>query len=292
MPPPPHPGQISLELQQEINRRLAGDVNQRIFLSLAAIAVSGAYAGAPHSPAFNVLIREQTGWRSWRSGRPRPVPAALGAELDRALADPAFWREDGYVYGQPCPGKGRVMFALHRGRDKLSRQPCGPAGLAGRLADLAATGRVPATASRRLASLVETVSSADRDAEEIVLHLSRQSAAAWNQGNVELHLEPYAEDVTIVRPDGIEKGKQALRRRARSAQVGGGAQDPQLAIQAQTIRRLAPDTLVHQGQYQWHGGKRAAVEYREYRASSTWQKSRGKWEIVREEIGPEVAVKW
>jgi hypothetical protein len=147
--PPPYIEDVSLGLQKEIIRRLGAPMNMRLHDSIGGIAVSGDYAGSRRNGTFQVLLRDQHGWTSWRTGSSRPVPAAVGAEIDRILQGDTFWREDGFVYGYPCRGIGRVMQVVHRGRSKLSRQPCGPKGLAGRLADLVADERVPRVRLRR-----------------------------------------------------------------------------------------------------------------------------------------------
>jgi hypothetical protein len=299
MPPPPHHGHISIELQQEVQKRAGPEMTQRMFLSVGAIAVAGDYRSSAPGAAFNLLLRDQAGWSSWRSGRPRAVAPALGAELDRLLSGDALWREDGFVYGQPCPGKGRRMLLLHRGRDKTTRQLCGPQGLLGRVADIAAAERVPPgplpdaggralMAQRARGSEPEgSVPPPDADAAELVLHLVRQSAAAWTQGNLEAHLEPYAADVTMVWPSGPEEGKDALRRRARAAQPWKGVARRQLAPGSQFLRQISPASLIHTGSYNLHDLDKPD-SFTEFWVTSLWQKRGLRWEITHEQVGPEL----
>lgn len=74
MPPPPHPGDISMQLQQEINGRLGSQMKFRAHHAVSSIVVAGSYGiAATTGTSFNLLIRDQRGWKSWRTGTPRPL---------------------------------------------------------------------------------------------------------------------------------------------------------------------------------------------------------------------------
>ncbi|HEX8215713.1 MAG TPA: hypothetical protein VF582_09635, partial [Allosphingosinicella sp.] len=222
----------------------------------------------------------------------------LAAEIDRLLAGDNFWREDGFVYGQPCPGTGRVMQVIHRGRDKFSRQPCGPDGLAGRLADLIATKRLPegprpASGGRELTSMGGRGSDYERglpphqdpDSAELVMHLKGLSTYALRDGKVDAFLEPYARDVKLVWPDGVELGREALRRRASKA-TWNGVEKRHVTPGEAYLKQTGPDSFTLTGTYAyWDGSKESRFPF-----TSRWERRRGIWEIAFEEIGPEQRV--
>jgi hypothetical protein len=280
-------------LQNEIIRRLGRDMNMRMHHSVGAIAVAGNYGNAGRNEVFNLLLRDQAGWTSWGSGRPRMVAPAVAAELDRLLKGDNFWREDGFVYGQPCPGKGRVMQVLYRGRDKLSRQLCGPQGIAGRLADLAAMERVPAGAAPSEGGRQEMIRATrgsdydgehpapdDPDAAGLVLFLTSQSVYALRDGRVEDHVRDYADDVRMAWPGGTETGKQALRRRARSP-AWNGVEPRHLQLGEASLRQTGNNSFIIAGTYKfWDGSRESDIP-----VTTKWQKRRGIWQITQQQIG-------
>ncbi|HEY0113366.1 MAG TPA: hypothetical protein VGB59_09485 [Allosphingosinicella sp.] len=297
-PPPPHQEELSMELQREIDRRARPGMNHQMRRVLSSVAVEGNYAGARGKAAFNLLLRDQAGWTSWRTGRPRPVPSAVAAELDRLLAGDAFWREQGFVYGYPCPGKGRVMQVFHRGHDKFTRQVCAPAGLAGRLADLAATelmpaGPLPSVGGRE--HMLRHVRGSDYegklpppqdpDAAAIILHLTQRSVYELRDGEVEAHLTPYAEDVTIVWPTATELGKEALRRRVSGPTWNGVAKRNVVPGELYLKQTAADSFVITRSNRFWDGRSES-----QFWITSHWRKRGGRWEVVREEIGPQVPV--
>ena len=297
-PPPPHEGELSQELQREIIRRLGPNMNHQMHRSLSAIAVAGDYRSPMQAGPFNLLIRDQRGWSSWASGKPRTIRRAVGAEIDRLLAGDNFWQEDGFVYGQPCPGVGRVMQVVHRGRDKFSRQPCGPEGLAGRLADLVATGRLPAgpapfAGGREHMLRGSRGSDYDRalpppqdpDSAELVMRLKGLSAYALRDGRIDEFLAPYAADVTVAWPDRTERGKKALRRRAAST-TWNGLDKRHVTPGEGYLTQTGPSSFTLTGTYHyWDGTREAKMPF-----TSRWEKRRGIWEITHEGIGAQQPV--
>ena len=292
-PPGPGPAQISHQLQREVARRLGPAAVGRMNRASSAIVVSGAYGEFPRDVPFNLLLREREGWTSWLTGRPRALAADIGAELDRLLADAAFWREDSFIYGQPCTGGARVMLVLHRGHNKTTRQPCGPAGLTGRLAEIAASHRVPPvmvppppTADpRRNRPPADGHAVPDPAVSRAIFDLSERAALAWNRGEIETFLAPYAEDVTMVWPAGMEYHKQALRRRALSAQSWRGPPERQMRVNSSVVRQIGPDSAIQTSQVYYSGGGRPDTQLW---VTSIWQNRRGRWEITHEQIGAEI----
>lgn len=85
-------------------------------------------------PAVNVAIRRTEGWTGRLSGAQAPLTAAASREIDRILADRAFWAEPDRFPAYDCPDAGaHLLVVRHRGRVKITRQSCEPANLAGRL---------------------------------------------------------------------------------------------------------------------------------------------------------------
>jgi hypothetical protein len=61
-------------------------------------------------PAAALLVRRAEGWLVATSTSWRPANREIGAELDRAIADPAFWTEAAYT--PPCPDFGASLILL------------------------------------------------------------------------------------------------------------------------------------------------------------------------------------
>src|SRR3712207_4592841 len=59
--------------------------------SVMAASIRGRFGAG--GPEVNVAIREGAGWTGWRSGGQAPMPADAAREMDRLLADRAFWAE-------------------------------------------------------------------------------------------------------------------------------------------------------------------------------------------------------
>jgi hypothetical protein len=61
-------------------------------------------------PAAALLVKRAEGWLVATSTSWRPANLEIGAELDRAIADPAFWTEAAYT--PPCPDFGASLILL------------------------------------------------------------------------------------------------------------------------------------------------------------------------------------
>jgi ketosteroid isomerase-like protein len=235
----------------------------------------------------NLLIRTQKGWTSWQRGSARPLDPAVGAELDHLLSLPAFWREQAFAEVADCSSGARVAVIRHRARLRIDRQPCVPKGLRGRLAELAASERLPRGSKPFPADAQEwnrwTLTNED---SETIFELTNQSAWAWQRGELEIHLAPYAEDVTMVWPTGIEEGKEALRRRARAAQTWSKQYNPrELGVRLQKLHQAGPLSALQTSNFFFVGGDKPPTHYW---VTSLWYKRRGEWEIVYEQVGAEM----
>lgn len=91
-----------------------------------------------HGPRVSAAIRRDLGWAVWRAGGWRPLADASSAEIDRLLADPAFWREADYEPPTCTDAGAQRLVARHAGREAVRQQSCGGRGPTGRLYALAA----------------------------------------------------------------------------------------------------------------------------------------------------------
>lgn len=80
------------------------------FVGMAPPLPPGAGSDWRLTPAAALLIRRSGGWSVATSSGWRPANAEAGAELDRAIADPAFWSEPAYT--PPCPDFGANLLLL------------------------------------------------------------------------------------------------------------------------------------------------------------------------------------
>lgn len=87
-------------------------------------------------PGANALVRGAAGWSGWAGTAQRPVAAARAAEIDRILADPAFWAEPAYIRPTCTDAGARRMVVRHAGRIAVRQQGCGGEGLTNRLWEL------------------------------------------------------------------------------------------------------------------------------------------------------------
>lgn len=88
-------------------------------------------------PGVNAIVRGGAGWSGWSGRTPRAVAAARAAEIDRILADPAFWAEPDHVAPTCTDAGARRMVVRHRGRTAVRQQGCGGQGITNRLWELA-----------------------------------------------------------------------------------------------------------------------------------------------------------
>jgi len=87
-------------------------------------------------PGANAMVRGPAGWTGWAGEESRAVAPARAAEIDRILADPAFWAEPDFVPPTCTDAGARRLIVRHRGRTAARQQGCGGTGLTGRLWEL------------------------------------------------------------------------------------------------------------------------------------------------------------
>ena len=87
-------------------------------------------------------VRTRTGWVRIIPGERRPFDRLASREIDRLLAQRAFWAEPAFPPVRCTdPGGPNMIIRLGR-RERVAVQPCGSEGLTGRLAEIVMNGRV------------------------------------------------------------------------------------------------------------------------------------------------------
>jgi ketosteroid isomerase-like protein len=260
----------------------------------SSIMALGAYGEFATQVPRGLLVRERGGWTARGDRQGKLLAAEVSREIDRILADPSFWREPAYDATQPCTGGARLMNVRHRGRARSSRQPCGPAGLTGRLAEIAVSGQLPRPVpaaveqpSRRTpisSSNERAFPTQDPQVSRAIWEKSQSAASAWARGDLEAFLAPYAEDVAVVWPTGIIHGKEALRARARRAQAWNGRAERQMEVHSSVVRQISPHAALQTYQLRYSGGAQGDTQMW---VTAVWQNRRGTWEVTHEQTGAE-----
>jgi len=161
-----------------------------------------------------LLIKDEYGWYEMRPGETRRLPVGLGLELTGLLHQADLWREDAYNFHAKCEGTPRPFLIMHAGQDKFGRLGCGPRGLAARVARIAETGR-------SLAGEAKTIAPPRREeppppgATTAYYAASSQASgqlfemvAAWERKTLAGFVEPFAPDVILEGPFGINRGRK------------------------------------------------------------------------------------
>jgi hypothetical protein len=136
------------EVAGHVAARLGGDA-ARLAAAAATSVMATHHQGFPRpiqyadgtfgyeAPGANAVVKGTAGWAGWSASAERPVAAARGTEIDRILADPAFWAEPDHVPPTCTDAGARRLVVRHAGRIAVRQQSCGGEGLTGRLWELA-----------------------------------------------------------------------------------------------------------------------------------------------------------
>ena len=90
------------------------------FVGMAPPPPPGASADWRPTPAAALLVRRAEGWMVATGSGWRRAAAEAASELDRIIADPAFWSEPAYT--PPCPDFGASLLLLKtRGNPEMVR---------------------------------------------------------------------------------------------------------------------------------------------------------------------------
>ena len=113
---------------------------------------------------------------------------------------------------------------------------------------------------------------------EIVAALE-ESAAGWNQGDLESFLAPYSDSTTFVGSGGLVRGKEQLRGMYSRSYWRGGARPTQtLRFEDIEVRPLGTDHALAVGRYVLTGGERPQSGW----FSLTWARTPTGWRIVHD----------
>jgi hypothetical protein len=258
----------------------------------ASIIVAEEQRGVPTLP--RVLVKDEHGWHELaRDGR-RALPQRISHELDRLMLDGDLWREEPYVAGQPCRGPTRVFLLrqLHHG-DRYGRQPCGAAGLAGGVAEVAATLRIPqrvaaTTAPPEATDAPPGVSAAEYKASRQMHALLEHSVWSWERRSLAGFVDPYAENVLVELPGRTLRGRAeviAWAKGLRDWSPGGGF--PRMTLHRAEWPRPQQDYAFGRWEVRWGEGQGRPMR-RTY--SATWRNNGGLWQIVHMKVSADKPV--
>lgn len=75
------------------------------------------------------------------------------------------------------------------------------------------------------------------------------SAAAWNRGDLDGFLAPYADDVVYIGSGGPVRGLNSVRERFRRVYFEAGPPSERLAFESRSVRLIAPDHALQMGRW-------------------------------------------
>jgi len=122
----------------------------------------------------------------------------------------------------------------------------------------------------------QTVSSVDGHINE----QSRASAAAWNRGDLNAFLLPYASDVVVVRSSGRELGVQRLKAQLQRDQAWAGPPLLKARVEESKVKQLSPKIAVQTALVVLSG-----PGHRDVRVwvTSIWERRSEGWRVVHEQ---------
>lgn len=261
-----------------------------------SIIVADERRGAPTAP--RVLVKDENGWNELvPGGKTRRLDARISRELDRYMLDGDLWRENPYVAGQPCPGPTRVFVLRHWNQgERYGRQPCASEGLAGRVAEIAATLRVPArpavtTAAREPTDLPPGVPEAEYRAGRQMHALLEHSVWAWERRSLAGFVDPFADNVIVEMPGLTLRGRPALiawaRKQQRWMTDGTYAPGTRMTLHRSEWPRPQKDHAIARWEVRW-GEEQGRPMRRTY--SATWRNDGGLWRIAHMKVSEDKPV--
>jgi hypothetical protein len=152
---PPFSGFSPAAIRDSVERLVAwrlGDDALRLAQGSATSIMATSHQGLPRPvqnpdgswgyepPGANAMVRTSTAWIGWAGSERRPVAAQRALEIDRILADRAFWAEPDHVAPTCTDAGARRLVIRHQGRLTVRQQSCGSSGLTGRLWELVHSG--------------------------------------------------------------------------------------------------------------------------------------------------------
>lgn len=93
-------------------------------------------------PQVAAAMRTRQGWTGWSGGERFGFDPLAARELDRLIGSRELWDEPELAESGCTDPAGITSVLRHNGRMRVATQPCGAAGLSGRLAAIVLAGRV------------------------------------------------------------------------------------------------------------------------------------------------------
>jgi ketosteroid isomerase-like protein len=115
------------------------------------------------------------------------------------------------------------------------------------------------------------------DADTILRQLT-ESADAWNRGNLDGFIAPYAVESTFMTPGG-PVARTAMIERYRSKYFAGGRPLQSLRFEQLDVRSLGPDYALMTGRFVLSGG---ALPEQTGRFTLVWRRSSDGWRILHD----------
>ncbi len=288
-PPPITPeGQIQMErreaIEELVRKQFSKATLERVRDMFGQVIVADEVNGRPTN--LRVLIKDEYGWHELQRGKLGRVPERVAHEFDRLLIDESIANENAYVHDVDCP-KPRLFILEHAEREQFGRQ-CAPAGISGRIAEVAATFRVPR--APEIAPPPDDARPGPRPGENFgryVSHRARAMVYAWQRRSLAGAVDAYADDAIVELADGrVLKGKKAIVDWLRPQQnwATPGVFNDGMGKQVQYHRGLLKppqgDFVQEAREIRWEENGRPLR--RTY--SATWRNNDGLWEIVHEKV--------
>jgi uncharacterized protein (TIGR02246 family) len=120
------------------------------------------------------------------------------------------------------------------------------------------------------------------DARQITAEL-QESTVAWNRGDLEAFLHPYAPNATFMGED-VVRGYDAIRAFYRGSWFRTGAPTVNLAYHSIEVRPLGPNHALSLGKWVVTN-KTTGQEARHGQFSLTWERTPAGWRIIHDHSG-------
>lgn len=282
-------------LENAVRARFGDPAFNQLRDTYGSIVVAEERQGAPGVP--RVLVKDEHGWNELtRSGR-RRLSRQLSTELDRHMVDGDLWRETPYAAGQPCRRPMRVFILRHWNQgDRYGRQPCGSRGLAGRVAQIAATMRIPSgpvvtTAPPETVEAPPGLPEAEYKAGRQMHARLEHSVWAWERRSLAGFVDPFADNAIVELPDRTLRGKEQIIAWARGLQrwipdgqyIAGSRQ----VLHRSKWPRPQKDHALGRWEVRW-GEESGRPMRRTY--SATWRNNGGLWQIAHMKVSADKPV--
>ena len=273
---------------EELVRKHFGRVTlERVRDMFGSVIIADEVQGRPTN--LRVLIKDEYGWHELQRGRLGRVPERVAHELNRLLIDEALGTENPYVHEAGC-AQPRLFVLEHAEREQFGRQ-CAPAGISGRISEIAATFRIPRSPETTTAAAPADGSRpGTRPGENFGRYISHRAQAmvyAWQRRSLAGAVDAYAQDAIVELADGrVLKGRKAIVEWIRPQQdwatpgVFNGGMGKQVRYHRGLLKPAQGKFLQEAREIRWEENGRPLR--RTY--SATWRNNAGLWEIVHEKV--------